>query len=297
MSIRFLPTFWIMTAAAMLACSLLSGGPASAPARDADLNCTSESVLLTLRNSEPLKELLSEFTVDYSAASGTSYLNIWFVDPNIQPGTSSEDLKENNETAMRHASTVAIYAVTLDPCIKSVFDKINPVVVDQSYNGWFSGSVAASLLPETYQPGEEEIYEVAEAFEVVYMRRSLPAIPGAPPAGSCNWPDARERMHLHFDPARPNVDFYFVGDEVSRKVTAQWDGSVTEKIDIGVIYASITNVAQEIRCLHPAPDYLYVMVHDSSGTTIWMGRLPSAGIQSLDLNQVEILYAANNPFR
>ncbi len=253
--------------------------------------------MLTLRNSEPLKELLPEFTVDYSVTSGTSYLNIWFVDPNIQPGTSSEDLGENNETAMRHASTVAIYAVTLDPCIKSVFDKVNPVVVDQGYNGWFSGSVAASLLPETFEPGEKELYEVAEAFEVVYMRQSLPAIPDAPPSGSCTWQEARERMQLHFDPGRLNVDFYFVGDEVSRKVTAQWDGAVAEKTDIAVIYASITNVAQEIRCLHPAPDYLYVMVHDSSGTTIWMGRLPSAGIQSLDLDQVEVLYAANNPFR
>jgi len=286
-----------MTAAVMLACNFLSGGPASAPARDSKLNCTSESVLLTLRNSEPLKELLSEFTVDYSTSSGTSYLNIWFVDPNIQPGTSSEDLEENNWTALLHASTISIYAVTLDPCIKSVFDRINPVVVDQGYNGWFSGSVAASLLPETYEPGEEEISEVAEAFEVVYIRQSLPAIPGAPPTGSCNWPEAKDRMHLHFDQARPNVDFYFVGDEVSRKVTVQWDGSVTEKKDIGVIYASITNVAQEIRCLYPVPDYLYIMVHDSSGTIIWMGRLPSAGIQALDLNQVEVIYAANNPFR
>jgi hypothetical protein len=286
-----------MIAAAMCACRLLSGGPTSAPARDSDVQCTSESVLLTLRNSEPLKKLLAEFTVDYSAASGTSYLNIWFVDPNIQPGTSSEDLKENNWTAMRDASAVAIFAVTLDPCVKAVFDRINPVVVDQSYNGWFSGSVAVSLLPETYDPGEKELYEVAEDFEVVYARQSLPAIPDAPSSGSCSWQEARERMQLHFDPERPNVDFYFVGDEVSRKVTAQWDGSVAEKTDIGVIYASIMNVAQEIRCLYPAPDYLYIMVHDPSGTLIWMGRLPSAGIQSLDLDQVEVLYAANNPFR
>lgn len=294
---KFRTTFWIVIAAVLLACNFLSGGRTSTPAQDADLNCTAESVLLTLRNSEPLKELLAEFTVDYSAAAGTSYLNIWFVDPNIQPGTSSEALDENNETALRHASTIAIYAVAVDPCIKSVFDKVNPVVVDQGYNGWFSGSVAASLLPETYQPGEKEIYEVAEAFDVVYMRQSLPAVSDAPPSGSCSWSEARERMQLHFDPGHPNVDFYFVGDEVSRKVTAQWDGAVTEKTDIAVIYASIMNVAQEARCLHPAPDYLYIMVHDSSGTTIWMGRLPSAGIQSLDLNQVEVLYAADNSFR
>jgi hypothetical protein len=152
-------------------------------------------------------------------------------------------------------------------------------------------------LPETFEPGEKEIYGVAEAFEIVYMRQSLPAILSAPPTGSCSWPEARERMHLHFDPARPNVDFYFVGDEVSRKVTAQWNGSVAQKTDIGVIYASITNVAQEMRCLYPTPDYLYVMVTDPAGTTIWMGRLPSTGIQSLDLNQVEVLYMSNNPFR
>jgi hypothetical protein len=91
--------------------------------------CTTNSILLTLRNFEPLKKLLSEFTVDYSVTFGTSYLNVWFVDPDIQPGTSSEDLEKNNSTALGHASTVAIYAVTLDPCVKSVFDRINPVVV------------------------------------------------------------------------------------------------------------------------------------------------------------------------
>ncbi len=297
MRIRFLPTFGILIAVAMWACSFLSGSGASTPAQAPSLNCTAASVLLTLRNSEPLKKLLPEFTVDYSVTSGTSYLNIWFVDPNIQSGTSSEDLEENNWTAMRHASTIAIYTVTLDPCIKSVFDKVNPVVVDQGYNGWFSGSVAVSLLPETFEPGEKEISGVAEAFEVVYMRRSLPATPDAPPGGSCNWQEAKARMQLHFDPERPNVDFYFVGDEVSRKVTAQWDGAVAEKTDIAVIYASIMNVAQEARCLHPAPDYVYFMVEDPSGALIWMGRLSSAGVQLLDLNQVEVLYMANNPYR
>ena len=84
--------------------------------------------------------------------------------------------------------------MTLAPCIKSVFDKVNPVVVDQDYNGWFSGSVTVSLLPETLEPGEKEIYEAAKAFEVVYTRRSLPVIPDAPPSGSCNWQEARERM-------------------------------------------------------------------------------------------------------
>jgi hypothetical protein len=97
-------------------------------------------------------------------------------------------------------------------------------------------------------------------------------------------------MRRHFDPSRQNVDFYFVGDEVSRKVTAQWDGALATDMDFGVIYASILNVAQEARCLYPPPDYLYVMVVDSQGTMVWWGRLPQAGIQAWDLNQLEILY-------
>ena len=162
--------------------------------------------------------------------------------------------------------------------------------MDQYYNGWFSASVSTSLVPGTYSPSGQDIYNVAKAFKIVYIRRSTPSIADTPPKGSCNWQTANQRMHLHFDPSRQNVDFYFVGDEVSRKVTAQWDGLAANKTDIGLIYASIYNVAQEIRCLHPAPDYLYLMVVDSNGSIIWMARLPATGIQSLDLNQIEFVY-------
>jgi streptogramin lyase len=169
------------------------------------------------------------------------------------------------------------------------------VVVDWAYNGWFSASIPVSLIPENFPPSAQEGVDVVNAFDVVYYRQEAPASIAAAPTGSCNWPKTKERLLTHFDPSRSNVDFYFVGDEVSRKVTAQWDDSIENMTDMGVIYASILNVAQELHCLHPAPDFLEVMVLDDNGKMIYYARLPSSGIQSLDLNQLEIYYQAEIP--
>jgi hypothetical protein len=278
-----------LAALTLFGCGFFQPSPTSQPA------CSVESVLATLRNSESFEDLLPEYSVNQSEATSVSYLNIWFVDPNIDPEAKSENLEENINSARLGASYAAIAAQAIDPYTASVFDRINPVVVDRAYNGWFSASVPVSKLPEKFPPSAQEVINVANAFDVVYYRQEVPDAIAAAPTGSCNWPETKKRMQSHFDPSRPNVDFYFVGDEVSRKVTSQWDGSINSPTDIGVIYASIMNVAQELSCLHPAPDFLEVMVVDDNGKLIYYARLPSSGIQSLDLNQLEIYYQAEIP--
>jgi hypothetical protein len=299
MKTRNLLTFWLLLAVLAAACNFLPRPVAPTPTQipaAADLQgCSADAALASLRNSEPFNQLLAEFSVDYSQAAGIRYLDIWFVDPNIPTGAAGADLEENQWIAAKDAAAVAIYALAVEPCGRAVFDAVNPVVVDQEYNGWFSASIAISEIPDTTSPGDQDYYDVVDAFQIVYARQSLPAVVEAPPAGSCTWQVAHQRMHLHFDPSRQNVDFYFVGDEVSRKVTAQWDGAAATNIDVGVIYASILNVAQEIRCLYPPPDYLYIMVVDPQGSMVWWGRLPQAGIQAWDLNQLEVLYPPVNP--
>ncbi len=282
-----------------MGCSLSTvfpiAGPTQSPTSTVSKECSADGVLVTLRNSQLIKKLIPEYAVDYSLTSGTRYLNFWFVDPNIDPHAVGQELDTNNQRAIADASGVAIYAVAADACIRSVFDSLNPVVVDRNYNGWFSGAIPVASIPATSKPSDQDIYNAAAAFRVVYSRRSPPAAVGIPPIGSCTWQQANQRMHLHFDASRQNVDFYFVGDEVSRKVTAQWDGAASTATDLALIYASIMNVTQEIRCLYPPPDYLYIMVLDANGSLVSMGRLPSSGIKSMDLNQLDLMFVPSQP--
>lgn len=252
--------------------------------------CSADNILVSLRNSALLKTAYEEYAVDYSLTDGILFLNIWLVDPDLGSAAAVEDVQTNNNIAILHASYAAIVFNASESCIASVFDKINVIVVDQNYNGWLSTAVPIASLPVTLQPTTEEMTAVIQAFEPVYLRRESPPEQGSRPRGSCTWTESNARIHLHFDPARANVNFYFVGDENSRKVTAQWDGALNTTLDIGVIYASIMNVAQEIQCLYPAPDYLYIFVLDNGGGLLFFARLPSSGIQSMDLNELEILY-------
>ena len=262
--------------------------PQSSPAATAGI-CSADNILVSLRNSALLKTAYEEYAVDYSLTDGILFLNIWLVDPDLG---SVEDVQTNNNIAVLHASYAAIVFNASESCIASVFDKINVIVVDQNYNGWLSTAVPVASLPVTLQPTTEEMTAVIQAFEPVYLRQESPAEQGSRPPGSCTWAESNARIHLHFNPARANVNFYFVGDENVRTVTAQWDGRLETTLDIGVIFASITNVAQEIRCLYPESDELLVFVLDNDGELLFLARLPSSGIQSMDLNELEILYQA-----
>jgi hypothetical protein len=278
-----------LVALTLFGCAVFQPSPTPQPA------CSVESVLNTLRNSDILPGYFPEYSVNQSRAAGVSYLNIWYVDPAIDLDVNSENLKENLFSARVSASIITIAAQANDPCTALVFDRINPVVVDRAYNGWFSASIPVSLVPENFPPSAQEGVDVVNAFDVVYYRQVAPASILAAPTGSCSWPETKERLQTHFDPSRSNVDFYFVGDEVSRKVTAQWDGSINTPEDFDDIYETMISTAQELDCLYPAPDFLDVMVLEGDGNMVFYGRLPYSGSQSIDLSQLQVLYQAEIP--
>ena len=242
---------------------------------------------------QTLKKLESQIPFDESMLLhykllGTSFLVVWFVDPEINQSATGSELAENNELAMHHALILSQELNTSDACVSRLFDRINTIVVDQNYNGWFSGEIGTSDLPSTLQVDEKQIDEISQMLDVGYIRESEPAKTGSAPSGSCTWGEARENIHNHFSSDRENVDFYFVLDDNGVNVWAQWD-STPEFLSLN-LPTSALNVAMELDCLYPKPDWVLFTIVDETGDLQIFGTWDSESAKNQDLGQIQILY-------
>lgn len=238
-------------------------------------DCSRDQVLARLKADFPYPE----FTLIYNSFQGLDILNIWFVDPEIDPKAQDADLAPNAILALRHATALSHRLGRKDPCIGRLFTTINPIVVDSNYNGWFSGNIRPADLPGTDDLTEAQIEALEDAFEIAYWRRNPPAPQGPAPAASCTWAEARVRIQRHFNPSRENVGFMLVIDENGVKIYAQWDSDAkllgrdaTQWWALQM--ASMLNVAMELPCLHPVPTALIVTVVDAEGAIELLGILP-----------------------
>lgn len=242
---------------------------------------------------QTLKKLKSQIMFDESMLLhykllGTSFLVAWFVDPEINQSAIGSELAENNELALHHALILSQELKTSDACVSRLFDRINVIVVDKNYNGWFSGEIGTADLPSTIQIDEEQLDEISKLLEVGYIRDAAPANPGSAPSGSCTWIEARENIHNHFSSERENVNFYFVIDDNGGNVWAQWD-SQPEFLSLN-LPTSALNVATELDCLYPKPDWILFTIVDETGDMQIIGSWDWESAKNQNLGQLQIVY-------
>ena len=253
--------------------------------------CNADKVLANLESLIPYEE----FELNYSNFSiiGISALNVWYVDPTLDPNATSADIDKNAALALHNAAILSHKLAISDPCIEVLFeDGINPVVVDHNYNGWFAGMIAPSSLPSTQNPGEGELKVVEDAFQIQYLRQNPPGPATPPPDSACMWPEARENIQWHFSTEQPNTSFYLVHDEGGVVVYAQWvvPSDLSDKVAFAFSIASVQNVLYELPCLHPSADVLIATGVDDTGELMFLGRMLRDGIREQDVEQLEVLY-------
>ncbi|MCG2784822.1 MAG: hypothetical protein L6461_06920 [Anaerolineae bacterium] len=241
----------------------------------------------TIKN---LKSKISyrESVVFYNKFQGTSFLVIWFVDPEINPTPKESEIAPNAELAIRNALILSQELNTSDTCISRLFDKINAVVVDKNYNGWVSGQISPTDLPSTVDADEKKLDEIAKLYQIGYLRDKVTAKVSSAPSNSCAWTDAKKNIQNHFSSERENVAFYYVLDDAGVNVWAQWD-SQPEFLQLN-LPASIMNVAMEIKCLFPEPDRIIFNIVDKSGEMQTIGFWNWADIQEQNLGQIQVVY-------
>jgi len=230
----------------------------------------------------------SEFVVLHNQLQGTSFLLVWFVDPEINPTPKESEITENATLAIRNALLLSQQLNAEDSCASRLFDKINAIVVDKNYDGWFSGQISTADLPVTVQSDEKQLDEIAKMYEIGYLRNKITEKLSSSPANSCIWADAKNNIHNHFSSERENVGFYFVLDDAGVNVWAQWD-SQPDFLQLN-LPTSLLNVAMEINCLSPKPDRIIFDIVDETGEMQVVGVWNWSDAKNQDISQIQILY-------
>jgi hypothetical protein len=214
-------------------------------------------------------------------------LSFWFIDYNIipQPGDDKNDTLNNAGTALESAFKAARYIEDIDPCVKEVFAALNPIVVDNNYNGWISLDFPTSVLPEKIDLNDEIWHDIMDRYVTLnYVRAEPPLPPGSPPAEACSWNTVHDTLDMQFaQSSNGNTNFFFVRDSHGNNVWAYLDSN-------NVVYSTdylgeaVSLILDEIECLHPSPDNLIVRTV-GDGVVLFSSRLPRVGIENKDLSQ------------
>lgn len=243
------------------------------PRPSATPSCDLDATLRTIKAMIPY----DEYAVQFSNIAGTASLLVWYVDPELEPYPSTDRLQEELKGAILRAALLSTQVKAASPCTEKLFDVINPVVVDEKYQGWFSGQIRPTDLFGGPEYTKEEISYIADAFQVGYLRTTLKH---PYQKGSCDWTEARDRLQSHFAADRELVTFYFVIDDVGSNVWVQWDGPADP------IFGTVNlgNVFLALDCFSPNANIFYLIV-DENGIVQQFGVVPQG-----DASRSTILY-------
>lgn len=242
------------------------------------VDCNPNEVLSQLKEVISIEEFVITFNI-LDMPSGYSSLVIWFVDSEINPKAQGLEIELNGEIAMQHAAMISTQLNNSNKCVASLFDVINPIVVDSKYNGWFSGEIMPNRLPNTNQVSNEQLATIIDAYKIVFLRDKPTTVFTSEKTGTCSWPEVHNKLHLHFSSTRENVGFYFVLDDVGTNVWAQWDGS-TDPLQLTV---NLQNIVMELECLYPPPDRVIIIVVNEDGIVELLGIVPGLNISGLQI--------------
>jgi hypothetical protein len=232
-------------------------------------SCDAEGLIAEIKSSITYEEYVVTYNI-LQIQGRMASLVIWFVDPEIDPSARGIEIEQNSELARKHAAIISNQINVENYCVASLFDVINPIVVDSNYNGWFSGEIKPSKLIDEIEPSTEQIIKIENEFKIGYLRTNPTEVFAESPTGSCTWKEANANLHNHFSSTRENVGFYFVLDDEGTNVWTQWDGPT----DLILMSASLLNVTMELECLYPRPDRVIVIIVDEKGIVGLIGVIP-----------------------
>jgi hypothetical protein len=231
----------------------------STPVPGATGACDPDQVLTVLRPLVPY----SEFALSHNIIDEVHNLNVWFVDPGLNPLASDDEITENVAMASRHATLLSHLIAQGSPCVATAFQGITVIVVDPDYNKWFEGQIVSADLPASPNPTDAEIEQSMQAFTQGYVRSRPTSSANRQPApeGACTWSQTQASLASHFESSRQNVVFYFVLDDEGANVWTQWDGPPEwESFLTGLL-----SVDRELSCLYPPLDHLWAIYVDETG--------------------------------
>jgi hypothetical protein len=252
------------------------------------IGCAPDDLVDALQASVPYEE----YSLSQNVIDEVRNLNVWFVDPSLDPLAQGDEVPGNAALARFHAARVSHILEQGDECIAMAFTGLTSIVVDRDYNVWFSGQISPEDLPQTGNPSDADLEAAGESFVVGYARSEETSSVGRPPSatGACSWPEVREGLRSHFEPSRQNLAFYMAIDDGGVNVWAQWEGPEDQE----AFFRDILALRSELTCLYPPLDTFWGILVDDAGETFLVVAAPGDAVREANdadlLSQLEVVY-------
>jgi hypothetical protein len=261
-------------------------------------SCDPATFLMNLKSAVPYTQV----SLSHNVVQDVHYLNLWIVDPDLDPLAKGQAIADNQVAGRTVAARMGIALTMANPCVAKTFGRMLIIVVDKDYNAWYSGDVAPKDATVSGEVTYASLVAVSKAFTDSYARsQPTPSIGRAvPPQGACNWAQARDNLQSKFGPSTDTRTFYFVIDHEGANVWAQWEGPDPSKTPDAFVQGTL-GVAQQLKCLYPAIDTLWLIYVDPSGKAQLIAAAPGSAVQAADLSglpgKLQILYPSTNPLQ
>jgi hypothetical protein len=252
------------------------------------IDCEPDDLVDALQASVPYEE----FSLSQNVIEEVRNLNLWFVDPSLDPLAQGDDVAGNTALARFHAARVSHTLEQEDECIAVIFTGLTSIVVDRDYNVWFSGQISPDILPQAADPSDDDLEAAGERFVVGYARTEETSSFHRPPsdAGACSWPEVREGLRSHFEPGQQNLSFYLAIDDSGVNVWAQWEGPEDEE----AFFLDILTLRSELACLYPPLDTFWGILVDGTGEAYLVVAAPGEAVREANdadlLSRLEVVY-------
>lgn len=259
--------------------------PASAIAQDCQLSTVLSQVDSMLEG--------ADFEAHYLTINHQLTLSIWIVDPELNPAAGGEEIDTGSRKAFLLGASTA-HQVTIDiPCIRSLFQAINPMIVDSVYNAWYIDIIPMRAIPTEVNPSDEALLSAIErsGMEIAFLRHTPPQLHEITASSTeCTWAEARAKIVQEFGTVRRNAAAYPIlgylpasqatGNESEAYVALQWDVGSAEQANQDAVLAVLENLAPALKCLNPPLNRLEVYVVDPQGRLLVYGLIPGDLIRS-----------------
>ncbi len=260
--------------------------PSPSPSRD----CTAALVLAQV------DQLLAgqDFEAHYLTTGDKFTLSVWLVDPEIDPSTPQAGMAAADRHAVERGLSISYQIVDQIPCTRTVFDQVNPMIVDGRFQHWYKDFLPVGAFLGLHHPTTDDLIAAVEATGTALQesRATVPQTAQTPAVNSCAWSDARAAMHAYFGAEDNTAAYLIIGarlvdqgtptpnapDDVG--VEVQWPVRDAAEAADPLVRERLGHVAEALACLWPAIDSLEAFVVDPAGRTVVYAVVPGSIIRA-----------------
>ncbi|MBN1797932.1 MAG: hypothetical protein JW822_05125 [Spirochaetales bacterium] len=214
-------------------------------------------------------------------------LSIWLVIPELDPCATKNEVAANSRLAFVKGIRICHIVASQIPCVREVFNAINPMIVDKRYNCWYRDIIPLQNLPADQSPSDEELIQAVTRRDMKYSySRTIPPRMQdyADILDTTAWKEFRASIQriLCKKPGRCNCAAYpmYLNDYCI--VQVYWQ-ALTEK-DLTDTYAleCMTQIAQSFATISLAITRLEMSVVNNDGKLAVYGKVDAHAFRSKD---------------